>query len=171
MVAESRLSPAAELARMLGGGITFTALAEKLAGEPVEAEITARWGSTCLTERERELLETWRGRAAPAAWRSGFLRTESGARVAEIQAVYLPARIPDQEVRDQLTDTAVPLGKALARYDLSRETLSAELVPGAWSPLGARLAVLCTGRLWLGGDPVALATEWVYASFTDAGDW
>jgi len=74
-------------------------------------------------------------------------------------------------VREQLLASAVPLGRALERYHVRREQLSADTEPGRRSPLGARVALLSAGMLWLprgaGEVPLALATEWVYASFAE----
>jgi hypothetical protein len=167
------LSAPGELVRLLEeNDTTFTALAEKLAGCPVEAEITARFGETCLTSYERKMLLASLAGAETACWRSGFLRMEDGRRIADIQSLYLPGRIPDAEVRDLLAHTGIPLGKALERYeDLHREQLTADVTPGERGALGVRLAVRCSGRLWLGGSPVALAIEGVHAWFCEAKLW
>ena len=134
-------TPAARLAR----GELFSALAAELAGGPVVCAGLRRVIAASLTPREARLLEAHRGDSGLVVRRSALLRGPAGV-VARVTAVYLPARIPDPEVRLALWETHLPLGAALAPLGVTRRSLSV-------------VGVRSRGLLLLGDTPAALAEE------------
>lgn len=150
----------AALASWLGMGTLFTNAAMRWSGENIVARITDRASQSPLTADELRHLDAWRDGSRDGWRRRGTLVTESGVNVAVITAVYLPGRIPDPEVLQQLRCTDTPLGLALRPLMVCRHTLMVEMrACGPW-------AVEACGVLRRpDGVPVALATEQVYRSF------
>ncbi len=167
--APAAASVAALLARGTG---TATALFEQLAGEPIVIELTGRADRTLTAAECLEL------QADPGTYghqRTGTLRTAGSGRVAaEVSSLVLPGRLTTPALRalgipgpDDAAPppTAVPLGKMLAALGGYREPLGARLLrDGAGLP-GSRLFVESSARMWLDGEPVALASERVSAEF------
>ena len=159
---ESGLPAAAAMAAVLAEGTTpVTLLFEQLAGEPVRA-VLAGSGGRELTRTECLQLLTPPG--TEGHQRDSVLQAaRSGQTVAEVTALVLPGRLPEQARADLGLSgglpTGVPLGKVLAGFGVRREPLGARVVPGA---------VVSCARLWLGNLPVALASERVPAELCQA---
>jgi hypothetical protein len=163
-IVQSAGQQGAEIAGMLDGGMLFTAVAEVWSGEPVHTEITQRTGRDALRPEEHHLLQTWRDDTASCCRRDGVIRTASGAKVAEVSALYLPRRIADRGVIERLQCTDIPLGRALQVLEVHRETLGTRtLEHGPFAVIASGLLLLPEA---LGGLPVVLAREQVYREFT-----
>ena len=152
------LHAGAGIAAALDGGELFTELAALLSGE----EITFRADGTphvhSLTDAERGPLRAARG--VQGILRRGTLRTgTSGRDVAQVVAVYLPNRIPDERALRALHMTSQPLGQVLAPLGATRQSLGAMVVDDD------EYAVRARGLVLIGGVPVALAEEQVLRAF------
>jgi hypothetical protein len=139
------------LVARLRDGELFSELAASLAGGPVTCGSLRREVAGRLSRREHCALQTSRDSQYLAVRRAGYLVAESGAAVARVGAVYLPARIPDQDVCRALWEGDVPLGVALAPLGVTRLSLR------AW--VNGDGLVRSAGLLLLDGVPVALAEE------------
>jgi hypothetical protein len=163
-IVQSAGQQGAEIAGMLDGGMLFTAAAEVWSGEQVHTEIIQRTGRDALRPEEHHLLQTWRDDTAACCRREGVIRTASGLKVAEVSALFLPGRIADRSVIEQLQCTDTPLGRALSVLEVRRETLGTRMLErGPFAIIASGLLLLPESR---GGLPVALAREQVYREFT-----
>ncbi|HEY1699041.1 MAG TPA: hypothetical protein VGG75_04915 [Trebonia sp.] len=149
----------ARLQSWLACGMLFTEAAEQWSGEEIRSAITQRTARSPLTAAEHRDLESWRDGISAGWRREGVLMTATGRRAAQISAVYLPARIGDQDVIAALQCTDVPLGRALRSLGVRRSLLSCDL--RASGPF----AVEASGCLLLGDLPVAFAREQVFREF------
>jgi hypothetical protein len=167
--APAAVAVAALLARGTGPA---TALFEELAGEQIMIELTGR------ADRPLTAAECLELRTDPGTYgheRTGTLRTaSSGLAAAEVSSVVIPERLsaparralgipgPDDPAPPP---SATPLGKVLARLGAHREPLGARLRRDSAGLLGSRLLVESSARMWLDGEPVALASERVTTEF------
>jgi hypothetical protein len=93
---------------------------------------------------------------------------------AEVSSVVVTDRLP-APVRRALgipgpedsapPPTTIPLGKALAGLGVHREPLGARMVCGGTGHSGSGFSVESAARMWIAGQPVALASERVTAEF------
>lgn len=164
---------AASVAALLANGTgTATALFEKLAGEQITIELT---GSADRPLTTTECLELRTSPGAQGHQRTGVLRTvHSGLVAAEVSSLVVPSRLPADARRalgiagpdnPVLPPSGVPLGKVLAGFGVHREPLGARMVRDSSRISGSRVSVESSARMWLGGLPVALASEQVTAEF------
>jgi hypothetical protein len=162
---------AALVAALLASGTgTATALFEELVGEQIRIELT------CSADRlltATECLELHTSPGTHGHQRTGTLRAaHSGLVAAEVSSLVVPARLP-ADARRALgipspgdpapIPTGVPLGKLLTDYGVHREPLGARMVHDSTSISGSRVSVESSARMWLDGEPVALASERVTA--------
>jgi len=167
--APAAASVAALLARGTGPA---TALFEELAGEQIRIELTGR------ADRPLTAAECLELRASPGTHghqRTGTLRAAgSGLVAAEVSSLIVPGRLPASALRTlgipgpddpAPRPSAVPLGTVLAGLGVHREPLGARLLCHSERVLGNRLFVESSARMWLDGQPVALASERVTADF------
>lgn len=175
--ARAAASVAALLARGTGPA---TVLFEELAGEQIRIELTG------CADRPLTAAECLELRAGPGTYghqRTGTLRTvSSGLVAAEVSSVVVPGRLPASVLRalgipgpgdSAPLPSALPLGKALARLGVRRESLGARLLrdSAAVAPRdstrvpGGRMLVESSARMWVDGSPVALASERVTTEF------
>lgn len=171
---ETSAAPAAAtVAALLARGTgTATALFEELSGEQIVIELTGRADRPLTTAECLEL------RAAPgtrAHERTGTLRaTHCGLVAAQVSSLVIPGRLTAATLRTlgipgpadpAPPPTDPPLGKVLAALGAHREPLGARLLRDDARGLGTRLLVESSARMWLDGEPVALASERVTAEF------
>jgi hypothetical protein len=172
LVASAAPAAAAVAALLAKNTGPATALFEVLAGEQIRIELA------CRADRPLTSAECIELRARPGAFghqRTGTLRTvNSGMAAAEVSSVIVPDRLPPSALRtlgipgadDPAPPfTAIPLGKALAGFAVHREPLGARMVCDTAGISGARVSVESWARMWLDGQPVALASEKVTAEF------
>lgn len=145
-----------EILRELAAGQLFTPLAERLSGQQVTSCIDARTFGP-LDADVRNLLAAG-DRFHRAGYRTGRLITRSGMEVAEITAVYLPARLSLLACL-LLESTSIPLGKVLAPFGARRQQL-------ACLPACRNEVLVTQARLWVPREddpddevPAAVATE------------
>jgi hypothetical protein len=164
---------AAAVAALLARGTgTATALFEELSGEQICIELTGRADRMLTTAECHEL------RASPGTYghaRTGALRTvNSGQVAAEVTSLIVPARLPASALRalgiagpddPAPLPSATPLGTVLASLGVQREPLGARLLRDSIRIPGSHLLVESSARMWVGGVPVALASERVSAEF------
>jgi hypothetical protein len=167
---------AAAVVALLGRGTgPATALFEELAGEPIRIELAA------TTSRPLTAAECLELRMPPDAcdrtsgWqRNGTLCTvNSGLVAAEVTSLVVPERLPASARRalgipsaddPAPLPSATPLGTVLADLGVRRESLGARLAGGS-TMSGSSVRIEASARMWLGGVPVALASERVTAEF------
>jgi hypothetical protein len=170
--ASAALAAASVAALLARGTGPATALFEALAGEPVRIELTSRAGRPLTAVECLEL------RASPGAHghqRTGALRTVSSDLVAaEVSSVVVPGRLPASALRalgipgpgDPLPPpSTIPLGTVLAGLGVCREPLGVRLLRDSTRIPGGHVLVESSARMWVDGEPVALASERVTAEF------
>jgi hypothetical protein len=168
-VAPAAASVAARLAR---GTTAATLLFEELAGEPIRIHLTGH-ADRPLTPAECHELRLRPGDLGHQ--RTGTLRTErTGLIAAEVTSLVIAARLPAAACaalglaapgRPAPPPSAIPLGVVLSSLGAHREPLGVRMADGAASSSGNRILVESSARMWLDGEPVALATERVTAEF------
>jgi hypothetical protein len=170
---ETSAAPAAaQVAALLASGTgPATALFEGLAGEQIRIELT---GTADRLLTATECLELHASPGTGGYQRTGTMRTvNSGQVVAEVSALVIPGRLPAGARRalgipgpddPAPVPTGTPLGKMLADYGVHREPLGARMVRDT-RIAGRRVSVESSARMWLDGEPVALASERVTAEF------
>jgi hypothetical protein len=167
--ARAAASVVALLARNTGPA---TILFEKLAGEQIRIELT---GCTDRPLTGAECLGLHVSPGTRGHQRTGTLCTvSSGVVAAEVSSVVVPCRLP-ASARMALgipsagepapPPSSIPLGKVLAGLGVRREPLGARLVRDSTRIPGSSVSVESSARMWLGGVPVALASERVTAEF------
>jgi len=171
---ETSAAPAAaQVAALLASGTgTATALFEGLANEQIRIELT---GTADRLLTATECLELHTSPGTRGHQRTGTLCTvDSGMVVAEVTALVIPGRLPAAARRalgipgpddPAPVPTGTPLGKLLADYGVHREPLGARMVRDSTHIAGSRVSVESSARMWLDGEPVALASERVTAEF------
>jgi hypothetical protein len=174
--AESAEIAASVVTRLARGTGPATALFEELAGEPVRIDLT---GNAYRLLIPAECLELGISAGAYGYQRNGTLRTvNSGLVAAEVSSVVVPDRLPpaarralsmpgpdDPAPAPSASPSAIPLGTVLVGLGVRREPLSARLTCGITSESGRRTLVESRARMWLGDEPVALASERVTTEF------
>lgn len=164
-----------ELRRALAGGwSTATEMFGAYSGLPVYVEITSAGFRDLTVEKHREL----RGGTATQCYeRHGFLRTPSGP-VAETSLSVLRERMPDDACtqlgiprpgKPAPRRTRIPFGEALRDLGVRRESPTAVLLAGRCDAAGEEYAILSSAVMWLGGEPIGMATELVYRRFCEDG--
>jgi hypothetical protein len=169
---ESAEIAASVVTRLARGTGPATALFEELAGEPVRIDLT---GNAYRLLIPAECLELGISAGAYGYQRNGTLRTvNSGLVAAEVSSVVVPDRLPPAARRalsmpgpddPAPAPSAIPLGTVLVGLGVRREPLSARLTCGITSESGRRTLVESRARMWLGDEPVALASERVTTEF------
>lgn len=147
----------ASIAAALDTGILFTELAAEITGEKITYQPHSPASVWSLRPAERGPLRAQPG--VQGIRRHGTLRTAGGREIAQVTAVYLPYRIPDESTLRALHMTNEPLGQVLAPLGVTRQSLGAMVITTGG------IAVRARGLLLLGGVPVALAVEQVLRCF------
>lgn len=156
--AEDNAPGAAAVAALLSAGADpATRVFEQLAGEPVRMKMVLCYGRL-LSAAECQDLKADLGEAGMD--RTGDLVT-AGSRtvVAQVNSLVVTSRLPEDARRQLKTDR--PLGLVLEDLGVRREPLGVRLVRGQ----DGRASVESSARMWLAGEPVALAGERIPAEF------
>jgi hypothetical protein len=164
--ATSAQAAALVVARLARDTSPATTLFEELSGEPVRIDLT------CTADRlltMTECLELQVGPGGHGHQRIGTLRAvNSGLVAAEVSSLVVPGRLPAAALKalgipgpddPAPSPSTIPLGTVLAGLGVRREPLGARLVSEPASVPGSRIVVEASARMWLGGTPVALASE------------
>lgn len=121
-------------------------------------------GGRPLTDREHYRLAA--GALHMCRYRHGLLVTGSGLVAASVSLVWLPARIPHDACRE-LEEGDTPAGVILEPLGMVRQDRRAMATRMDDCVTGQPLATASSAVLAIGGQPVAIAEEFVLASFAE----
>ena len=140
-----------------------TEILQGLSGCTLHVKVLAS-GERPLTDRETFRLHAEGLRAC--RYRHGLLVTQDGLTAASASLVWLPARLPHAACRE-LDEGAEPAGVILGRLGMRREDRRAMPTSFDDEVTGEPRATASSAVLVVGGQPVAIAEEFVMARFAE----